>query len=289
MNKKGLGKGLGALISSAGEEKADSGVIEVKINDIEPNTNQPRKYFDTEKLEQLAESIRKHGVVQPIIVRRENGTYRIVAGERRWRAARLAGLTTIPVIEKDLSNKQIMEIALIENIQREDLNPIEEAEAYHRLLNEFNMTQEELSNSIGKSRSAIANTIRLLGLPDKVKEKLIEGRITSGHARALLAIDNRELQEKLCDEIIDKNLTVRQVELLVKKKLAELSGSENKRNKNEKINKEEYLKIEENLQNIFGTKVKLINNNKKGKIMIEYYSEEELERLIELLGSIGNK
>lgn len=289
MNKKGLGKGLGALISSAGEEKVDSGVIEVKINDIEPNTNQPRKYFDTEKLEQLAESIRKHGVVQPIIVRRENGTYRIVAGERRWRAARLAGLTTIPVIEKDLSNKQIMEIALIENIQREDLNPIEEAEAYHRLLNEFNMTQEELSNSIGKSRSAIANTIRLLGLPDKVKEKLIEGRITSGHARALLAIDNRELQEKLCDEIIDKNLTVRQVELLVKKKLAELSGSENKRNKNEKINKEEYLKIEENLQNIFGTKVKLINNNKKGKIMIEYYSEEELERLIELLGSISNK
>lgn len=289
MNKKGLGKGLGALISSAGEEKVDSGVIEVKINDIEPNTNQPRKYFDTEKLEQLAESIRKHGVVQPIIVRRENGTYRIVAGERRWRAARLAGLTTIPVIEKDLSNKQIMEIALIENIQREDLNPIEEAEAYHRLLNEFNMTQEELSNSIGKSRSAIANTIRLLGLLDKVKEKLIEGRITSGHARALLAIDNRELQEKLCDEIIDKNLTVRQVELLVKKKLAELSGSENKRNKNEKINKEEYLKIEENLQNIFGTKVKLINNNKKGKIMIEYYSEEELERLIELLGSIGNK
>lgn len=289
MNKKGLGKGLGALISSAGEEKVDSGVIEVKINDIEPNTNQPRKYFDTEKLEQLAESIRKHGVVQPIIVRRENGTYRIVAGERRWRAARLAGLTTIPVIERDLSNKQIMEIALIENIQREDLNPIEEAEAYHRLLNEFNMTQEELSNSIGKSRSAIANTIRLLGLPDKVKEKLIEGRITSGHARALLAIDNRELQEKLCDEIIDKNLTVRQVELLVKKKLAELSGSENKRNKNEKINKEEYLKIEENLQNIFGTKVKLINNNKKGKIMIEYYSEEELERLIELLGSIGNK
>jgi len=289
MNKKGLGKGLGALISSAGEEKVDSGVIEVKINDIEPNTNQPRKYFDTEKLEQLAESIRKHGGVQPIIVRRENGTYRIVAGERRWRAARLAGLTTIPVIEKDLSNKQIMEIALIENIQREDLNPIEEAEAYHRLLNEFNMTQEELSNSIGKSRSAIANTIRLLGLPDKVKEKLIEGRITSGHARALLAIDNRELQEKLCDEIIDKNLTVRQVELLVKKKLAELSGSENKRNKNEKINKEEYLKIEENLQNIFGTKVKLINNNKKGKIMIEYYSEEELERLIELLGSIGNK
>lgn len=289
MNKKGLGKGLGALISSAGEEKVDSGVIEVKINDIEPNTNQPRKYFDTEKLEQLAESIRKHGVVQPIIVRRENGTYRIVAGGRRWRGARLAGLTTIPVIEKDLSNKQIMEIALIENIQREDLNPIEEAEAYHRLLNEFNMTQEELSNSIGKSRSAIANTIRLLGLPDKVKEKLIEGRITSGHARALLAIDNRELQEKLCDEIIDKNLTVRQVELLVKKKLAELSGSENKRNKNEKINKEEYLKIEENLQNIFGTKVKLINNNKKGKIMIEYYSEEELERLIELLGSIGNK
>jgi len=176
MSKKGLGKGLGALISGAGEEKVDSGVVEVKINDVEPNSSQPRKYFDTEKLEQLAESIRQHGVVQPIIVRRENDTYKIVAGERRWRAARLAGLTTIPVIEKDLSNKQIMEIALIENIQREDLNPIEEAEAYSRLLNEFNMTQEELSNSIGKSRSAIANTIRLLGLTEKVKEKLLKDK-----------------------------------------------------------------------------------------------------------------
>ncbi|HOM02282.1 MAG TPA: ParB/RepB/Spo0J family partition protein [Acetivibrio sp.] len=289
MSKKGLGKGLGALISGAGEEKVDSGVVEVKINDVEPNSSQPRKYFDTEKLEQLAESIRQHGVVQPIIVRRENDTYKIVAGERRWRAARLAGLTTIPVIEKDLSNKQIMEIALIENIQREDLNPIEEAEAYSRLLNEFNMTQEELSNSIGKSRSAIANTIRLLGLTEKVKEKLIEGQITSGHARALLPIEDKELQEKLCDEIIDKNLTVRQVESLVKKKLDDVKDKENKRNNIDKVNKEEYLKIEENLQNIFGTKVKLINNNKKGKIMIEYYSEDELERLIELLRSIGNK
>ncbi|HHV28537.1 ParB/RepB/Spo0J family partition protein [Acetivibrio mesophilus] len=290
MSKKGLGKGLGALISGAGEEeKVDTGVIEVKINDIEPSFDQPRKNFDTDKLEQLAESIKKHGVVQPIIVRRENDTYKIVAGERRWRAARIAGLTTIPVVEKDLTDKQVMEIALIENIQREDLNPIEEAEAYHKLLNEFKMTQEDLSNSIGKSRSAIANTIRLLGLTQKVKEKLIEGIITSGHARALLSIDDKELQEKICDEVIDKNLTVRQVEFLVKKCLADGNSKENKSNKNENIIKEEYLKIEENLQNIFGTKVKLINKNKKGKIMIEYYSDDELDRLIELLGSIGNK
>ncbi len=292
MNKKGLGKGLGALISAANEEVNEEinekkGIVELKINDIEPNINQPRKKFDDEKLLKLSESIKKHGVVQPIIVKKEDNTYRIVAGERRWRAARMAGLKTIPVIIKELSERQVMEIALIENLQREDLNPIEEAEAFERLLNEYNLTQEELSEAIGRSRSAIANTIRLLGLSEKVKNCLINQDITSGHARAILSVDNKELQEKICDEIIEKNLTVRQTETLVKRFISE-EKKENKKNKENK-NNDEYLKIEENLQGIFGTKVRLVSNNKKGKIMIEYYSEEELDRLLSLFGMIEKK
>jgi len=292
MNKKGLGKGLGALISAANEEVNEEinekkGIVELKINDIEPNINQPRKKFDDEKLLKLSESIKKHGVVQPIIVKKEDNTYRIVAGERRWRAARMAGLKTIPVIIKELSERQVMEIALIENLQREDLNPIEEAEAFERLLNEYNLTQEELSEAIGRSRSAIANTIRLLGLSEKVKNCLINQDITSGHARAILSIDNKELQEKICDEIIEKNLTVRQTETLVKRFISE-EKKENKKNKENK-NNDEYLKIEENLQGIFGTKVRLVSNNKKGRIMIEYYSEEELDRLLTLFGMIEKK
>lgn len=292
MNKKGLGKGLGALISAANEEVNEEinekkGIVELKINDIEPNINQPRKKFDDEKLLKLSESIKKHGVVQPIIVKKEDNTYRIVAGERRWRAARMAGLKTIPVIIKELSERQVMEIALIENLQREDLNPIEEAEAFERLLNEYNLTQEELSEAIGRSRSAIANTIRLLGLSEKVKNCLINQDITSGHARAILSVDNKELQEKICDEIIEKNLTVRQTETLVKRFISE-EKKENKEKK-ENNNNDEYLKIEENLQGIFGTKVRLVSNNKKGRIMIEYYSEEELDRLLTLFGMIEKK
>lgn len=277
MSKRGLGKGLGALISSANEDPISNGVLELKINEIEPNVGQPRKKFDDDKLMQLSESIKEHGIVQPIIVRKEDNVYKIVAGERRWRAARLAGLTTVPVIVKDLSNRQVMEMALIENIQREDLNPIEEAEAYERLLNEYNMTQEELSKSIGKSRSTIANIIRLLALCNKVKEHLIDGEISSGHARALLSLEDKELQEKVCNEIIEKSLSVRETENLVKRI----------QNNTEKVSKvktedENILKIEDDLKKILGTKVKLFNKNKKGKIMIEYYSNDELERLLEI-------
>lgn len=277
MNKKGLGKGLGALISSANEESPSSGVIELKINEIEPNVGQPRKKFDDEKLMQLSESIKEHGIVQPIIVRKEDNVYKIVAGERRWRAARLAGLSTVPVIVKELSNRQVMEMALIENIQREDLNPIEEAEAYERLLNEYKMTQEELSKSIGKNRSTIANIIRLLSLCDKVKEHLINGEISSGHARALLSLENEELQKKVCSEIIEKSLSVRETENFVKriqKKDVEV--------KKIKFEDENIQKIEDDLKKILGTKVKLFNKNKKGKIMIEYYSNDELERILEI-------
>lgn len=283
MNKKGLGKGLGALISSASEENGSGGVVELKINEIEPNVGQPRKKFDDQKLMQLSDSIKEHGIVQPIIVRREDNIYKIVAGERRWRAARLAGLSSVPVIIKDVSNKQVMEMALIENIQREDLNPIEEAEAYERLLNEYNMTQEELSKSIGKNRSTIANIIRLLALCEKVKESVINGEISNGHARALLSIEEKEIQEKVCTEIIEKSLNVRETENLVKRILT--NRNEIKRVKNDDEN---IIKIEDDLKKIFGTKVKLFNKNKKGKIMIEYYSNDELERLLEIFKKMEN-
>jgi ParB family chromosome partitioning protein len=283
MSKKGLGKGLGALISSANDENELSGVKELKINEIEPNVYQPRKKFDDQKLIQLSDSIKEHGIVQPIIVRKEENIYKIVAGERRWRAARLAGLNSVPVIIKDVSNKQVMEMALIENIQREDLNPIEEAEAYERLLNEYNMTQEELSKSIGKNRSTIANIIRLLALSKKVKESLIDGEITNGHARALISIEDEEIQEKICKEIIKKSLNVRETENLVKR--IQISNDDNKKVKSVDEN---IIKIEDDLKKIFGTKVKLFNKNKKGKIMIEYYSNEELDRLLEIFKKMEN-
>lgn len=281
MGKKGLGKGLGALISSANNESEHTGIKELKINEIEPNVNQPRKNFDDEKLKNLAESIKQHGIVQPIIVKQENNTYRIVAGERRWRAARIAGLTTVPVIIKDISDRQVMEIALIENLQREDLNPIEEAEAYEKLIKEYGITQEEVSNIVGKSRSAIANSIRLLSLAEKIKDFIAGEELSSGHARALLGIVDKELQLKAAQEVIERKLSVRETEMLVKK----YNSKKKKTKKKEKS--EEYFEIEERLKNILGTKVQLISSNKKGKILIEYYSNDELERLLELFENIS--
>lgn len=279
MMKKGLGKGLGALITSADTQNNDSDIKELKINEIEPNINQPRKHFDNDKLQQLAESIKQHGVVQPIIVKKEDDTYRIIAGERRWRASRLAGLTSVPVIIRDVSSKQLMEIALIENLQREDLNPLEEAQAYDRLMKEYQLTQEEIANTVGKSRPAIANSLRLLGLPDEILAMLVSEELSSGHARALLSLEDKELQFKAAKEILEKNLSVRETEKLVKKLM---TGSKPKAVKKN----EEFQNIEEKLKDIFGTKVKLVNNNKRGKIMIEYYSNDELERILELVDSI---
>lgn len=281
MIKKGLGKGLGALIAADAIE--ETGLKVLKINEIEPNKNQPRKHFDDDKLTQLAESIKQHGVVQPIIVKKEDDIYRIVAGERRWRAARIAGLATVPVIIKDITSRQVMEIALIENLQREDLNPLEEAEAFEKLLKEFNMTQEELANTVGKSRSAIANSIRLLGLSETVKVHLVSGELSSGHARALIVIEENELQQKAAEEIVKNSLNVRETEKLVKRYLSKkVKVKQNKSN-------EELIHIEEKLQNVFGTKVKLLANNKKGKIMIEYYSNDELERILDLINSFDKK
>jgi ParB family chromosome partitioning protein len=277
--KKGLGKGLGALIASA--ESEDSGVRELRINEVEPNSGQPRKHFNDEKLAQLAESIKQHGVVQPLIVQRDGNTYKIVAGERRWRASRLAGLQNVPVIIRDLSNKQVMEIALIENLQREDLNPIEEAEAYERLMEEFGMTQEEISATVGKSRPAIANSVRLLSLQDKIKNMVISGEISSGHARTILSIEDREIQLKAVEEVVKKELNVRETELLVKRLTTKKAG------KKSKAADIEHLALEERFREIFGTKVKIINNKKNGKILIEYYSIDELDRIINIVENMS--
>ncbi|AEY64303.1 ParB/RepB/Spo0J family partition protein [Clostridium sp. BNL1100] len=276
MIKKGLGKGLGALISneSLGEE---SGILQLRINELEPNIGQPRKNFDDEKLIQLAESIKQHGIIQPIIVKKEDNTYTIIAGERRWRAAKLAGLADVPVIVKDFSNKQTMEVALIENLQREDLNPIEEAEAFLHLMDEYNLTQEQIAATIGKSRPSIANSLRLLGLTNEVRKFIISGELTSGHARTLVIIQDKELQQKAAEFIIENKLSVRETENYVKK----LCKGDNKDRKKTEVNNPELIDVENKLKNILGTRVKLQSKNNKGKITIEYYSNDELERLLD--------
>jgi ParB family chromosome partitioning protein len=277
--KKGLGKGLGAILDSENILSESSGISELKVNDIEPNREQPRKNFDQEKLQSLAESIAQHGVVQPIIVKKQDNGYSIIAGERRWRAAKLAGLKTIPAIIKDLSPRDVMEVALIENIQREDLNPIEEAEAYQKLMDEHGLTQETLSRLVGKSRAAIANSVRLLTLSDKVKEMLVGEVLTPGHARTLITIEDAEKQANLADAIVQKNLNVRETEKFVNEQLNPKESKAHKRTAKD-VN---ILDIEERLKSALGTKVDLQHRNNKGKIIIEYYSNDEFERIIDII------
>ncbi len=280
--KKGLGKGLEALISSTNAlEDAKNSVMEVRINEVEPNSQQPRKVFDQEKLEALAESIKDHGVVQPIIVRSEGTHYKIVAGERRWRAAKLAELKTIPVIIKDITSREVMEIALIENLQREDLNPIEEAEAFQKLIDEYSMTQEEVAKTVGKSRAAVANSVRLLTLTDEIKAMISDGRLTSGHARTLITITDAKRQNELANTIVEKNFTVRESEKLA----ASESKPKKKKETRKAMTKEsiEILELEEKLRAVYGTKINLIRAKEKGKIIFEVYSKDELDRIIEML------
>jgi len=284
LNKKfGLGKGLGALIPEENlEEKSlnkENGVNLVSINLIKANMNQPRKSFDEEKIIQLSESIKEHGIIQPIILKKEGETYNIVAGERRWRAAKIAGIKEIPSIVMDLSDKEILEISLIENIQRQDLNPLEEAVAYKKLINEFNLTQEQLSNRIGKSRTSITNCLRLLNLDKRVQEYLIDGVITEGHGRAILSIEDKELQYKLAQTIIDEGLSVREAEKLIKN----ISTKKKKSEPEEKRINPYYIDIKDKLENLFGTKVLLMDKKNKGKIEIEYYSPEDLQRILDIL------
>ncbi len=277
---KGLGKGLGALLSSEGIPEADSAsVVNLKINDVSPNSEQPRKNFDKERLEELAESIRENGIIIPIIVRKEGIGYRIVAGERRWRAAKIAGLSLIPAIVRDLTDLQVMQQALIENIQRQDLNPIEEAEALNRLLKEHSLTQDKIAAVVGRSRPAIANSLRLLNLPEEIKSLVIKDELTAGHARSLLSLPSSDMQMEGAKIILERQYSVRETEKLVKHLM-----------KPKKVPKEpdpqrmnSIYDFEKKLADRLGTKVRLRDKNKKGSIVIEYYSYEDLDRIFDLI------
>ncbi len=281
----GLGKGISALIPDADilikkdDENELKPVNSLKISQVEPNPNQPRKTFDPEKLQALSDSIAEHGLLQPIAVKKnENGFYTIIAGERRWRAAKMAGLKEIPAVIYDFDDKAVAELSLIENLQREDLNPIEEAAGYARLAEEFEMTQEEISKSVGKSRSAITNTMRLLNLSEPVKKLVEQLEISAGHARTLLAIEDKDLQEKTAYLVMEKDMSVRQLENYV-----------NLLKKPERLPKVREAfsvvkdDIEKLLEGALGTKVKIISGKKKGKIEIEFYDKESLDRIVSRL------
>lgn len=297
MAQKRLGRGLDSLISNKldrtiekevkGEESKGSQEIMVRLSDVEPNKGQPRTNFDKAALKELSESIKIHGIIQPIVVRKTGNTYEIIAGERRWRAARLAGLTEVPVIVRDYSEQETYEVALIENIQRQNLNAIEEAVAYQKLIDEYNLKQEQVAGRVGKSRAAVTNSLRLLKLEDSVKQMVIDNKLSAGHARALVSVGNGELQTKLADKILNENLSVRQTEELIREETEKDSKPRKERTTKPVTPKApEYVKIEEELKQIFGTKVTIKNGaENKGKIEIEYYSLDELERLISQLGA----
>lgn len=290
MAKKGLGKGLGSLFSDNDikevtsvpkkeEKKSGGDITTVRMTQIEPNKKQPRSNFDEEKIASLAESIKEHGLIQPIIITpANNNMYKIVAGERRWRAAKKAKLKEIPALIRDYSDEQVAEIALIENLQRENLNPIEEAVGYNLLMDEFNLTQEVISQRVGKSRSAVANSLRLLSLEKEIQKLLIDGLITSGHARAVLSLEDKELRKALAKKIIDDNLNVRQAEALAK----QLQKKTPAKKKKEKTAYDiEIENIQNKLSSAMGTKVSINHTPKKGKIEIEYYGNDDLNRILE--------
>lgn len=292
---KGLGKGLDSMIpkrvipdtKQATEEEKENVSREtlIKINEIEPNREQPRRNFNEDALQELADSIKQFGVLQPLLLQKKDKFYEIIAGERRWRAARMAGIKEVPAIIKEYSSQEIIEIALIENIQREDLNPIEEAMAYQRLITEFKLKQDELAERVSKSRTAITNSMRLLKLCPKVQEMLIDEMLSSGHARALIPIENQKQQETVAQEVFDKKLSVRETEALVKKLLKE--DPEKKKKEKNTAENVIYKDIEEKIKGIIGTKVSIQKKTKKkGKIEIEYYSPEDLDRILDLLMSI---
>ena len=303
----GLGKGLDALIpNKAGgpsrepAKKTRSAVVKkdkptekdspaaerlVKISSVEPNLNQPRRHFDEDALLELSESIKQYGVLQPLLVSDKKDYFEIIAGERRWRAAKMAGLKEVPVVVKEFTDQEIVEISLIENIQREDLNPIEEAMAYKRLMEEFHLKQDEIAERVGKSRTAVTNAMRLLKLSEKVQQMLIDEMITAGHARAILSIADKEKQESIAMKVFDEKLSVRETEALVKRMLEPPKTA--KKSKFSSAEDAIYESLEEKMKSIMGTRVQIHRKkNDKGKIEIEYYSRDELERIIELFESI---
>lgn len=300
VKRNGLGKGLDSLIPNKAVKPAtdenknvkkeentvktpENGEIMVKINEVEPNRDQPRKDFDEDALMELADSIKQFGILQPLIVQKKKNYYEIIAGERRWRAAKLAGLKEVPIIVKNYTNQEIVEISLIENIQRENLNPIEEAMAFKRLLEEFNLKQDEVAERVSKSRTAVTNSMRLLKLSERVQQMIVDDMISTGHARALLAIDDEEQQYMLANKIFDEKLSVRETEKLVKA----LKNPKKEVKKEKQEHTFVYTNLEEQMKNIIGTKVSVSPKaNGKGKIEIEYYSEEELERIYDLIMTI---
>lgn len=298
VKKKGLGKGLDSLIpdnrgnkttglesqpKSEPESESNSGEQMMKINIVEPNREQPRKKFDEDGLLELADSIKQFGILQPLLVRKRKDYYEIIAGERRWRAAKIAGIKEIPVIIKEYTEQEIVEIGLIENIQRENLNPIEEAMAFKRLLEEFNLKQDEVAERVSKSRTAVTNSMRLLKLNEKVQQMIIDDMISTGHARALLAIDDKEQQHILANKIFDEKLSVRETEKLVKDIKNPKKPKEKKAVENDFI----FKSFEDKMKEVIGTKVSISSKgNGKGKIEIEYYSDSELERVFDMIMSI---
>lgn len=298
VKKSGLGKGLDSLIkdnssakktaaaNTSSENKAEemkSGEQMMKINMVEPNRDQPRKKFEEDALLELADSIKQFGVLQPLLVRKRKDYYEIIAGERRWRAAKMAGVKEVPVIIKDYTEQEIVEIGLIENIQRENLNPIEEAMAFKKLLEEFNLKQDEVAERVSKSRTAVTNSMRLLKLDEQVQEMIVDDMISTGHARALLAIDDKEQQYDLANKIFDEKLSVRETEKLVK----EIKNPKKPKMKKKVENEFVYTDLENRMKEVMGTKVNISSKgNGKGKIEIEYYSDDELERMFEMIMSI---
>lgn len=287
-SKRGLGKGLDSLIVNKIEHNSEKREEEVSretfvnINKIEPNHDQPRTHFDEDSLHELADSIEQHGIIQPLLVHKVGERYEIIAGERRWRAARIAGLKEIPVIVKEYSSQEVLEIALIENIQREDLNAIEEAMAYERLVRDFNLKQDEVAERVGKSRVAVTNSMRLMKLDKRVQQMVIDDMISGGHARALLGISDHDMQYTVAMKVFDGKLSVRETEKLVKNLTKE------KKEKTKVVDHDFiYRDIEERMKTILGSKVEIRQqSNQKGKIEIEYYSQDDLNRIIELIGSI---
>jgi len=295
--KRGLGKGLGAFFGdevvqevvtdkeTQKEVKREADKLSLKISEIEPNKSQPRKGFDDEKLQELADSIRQYGIIQPLVVKKKDSYYQLIAGERRWRAAMIAGLKEVPVVIKDYNDHQVMEIALIENVQREDLNPIEEAMAYQQLIQEYGLKQEEVASRVSKSRTVITNSMRLLKLDPKVQQMLVENRISNGHARALLVIENPKVQIQMAEKIEKYNMSVREIEKAVK--LLDKKPKTKKEKPEEEALTLVFQELEDRMKMIMGTKVLISRKDRnKGRIEIEYYSESELERIVELIESI---
>ena len=276
--RQALGKGLGALIPEKGtpEGEGRKPLQQCGIEEVQPNPFQPRKTFSDEQLQELVDSIREKGILQPLLVRRKSDGYELIAGERRWRAAQRAGLREIPILVREVSDSEMLELSLIENIQRESLNPIEEAEAYKRLMEQFHLTQEEISRKVGKDRTTIANTVRLLRLPPEIKLSLAEGKITMGHARAFLSLDGVDKQKLLWKRLLAGGLSVRQTESLVKRLRTRSSPAPRRSHP-------EWSELIDELQRALGTKVRIVGKRKGGKIEIDFFSPDELDRIIDLL------